>query len=82
MWCTFCLETKVPRIAGPGEVSAGYPGLTQAMDIPVVPRIGEEVFLLLGEQRTRHMVTSVRYLLNIDKMVGVYVLVSAGSPIE
>jgi hypothetical protein len=52
MLCTFCLETKVKRIAGPGQVSAGYPALTQVMDLPVIPRVGEEVFFV--DARTRH----------------------------
>lgn len=37
MFCTFALETKVPRIVPGGTISAGYPGLTPVMNVPCVP---------------------------------------------
>jgi hypothetical protein len=82
MLCVFCLESKLPRIAPGGIVSAGYPALTPIMDVPCVPRVGEEVFLLAGSDKNRHTVTGVRYLIEAGKMTGAQVLVSDGTPIE
>jgi hypothetical protein len=83
MLCTFCLESQVPRIAPGGKKSKGYPGLTHAMDIPVVPRVGEEIFLIEGGVTYRHTITSVRYLIqDKQKLLGAQVLVSDGKIVE
>jgi hypothetical protein len=82
MLCTFCLESKLPRIAGPGLISAGHPAVTHVMEVPAVPRIGEEVFLVDPGQRTRHKVTRVFYVVTREKMQGTMVLLSDGAPLD
>jgi hypothetical protein len=83
MFCTFALDTKVPRIVPGGTVSAGYPGLTPAMDVPCVPRVGEVIFLQTATGTNQHTVTSVRYIVHSEKgMSGAVVLLSDGKPVE
>ena len=82
MFCTFALETKVPRIVPGGTVSAGYPGLTSVMDVPCVPRVGEVIFLQTTSGTNQHTVTGVRYMVHFEKgMSGAVVLVSDGKPV-
>jgi hypothetical protein len=79
MLCTIALETKLPRIAPGGTISAGYPSIVPIFDMPCVPRIGEEIFITSESGANRHTVTSVRYVVDAKGAAGgVIVLVTEG----
>src|ERR1700722_16300883 len=79
MNCVIALESKLPRIVPGGTISAGHPAILPVFSIPVVPRVGEELFVQRGSSHYRHRVTSVRYMIDeTPRLTGIYVLVSDG----
>jgi hypothetical protein len=77
MKCTILKEAPIPAIVGAGKVSEGHPALG-ILDLPSLPRVGEEVVWLTDDVAQIHVVKKVRFLVKGGAFARILVFVDEG----
>jgi hypothetical protein len=67
MICVFCKAATITRIGKGGSRSEDVPKLTERIELPCVPRVGEQVELCVERQISLHTVVGVRQVVDVWK---------------